>query len=85
MTPTAVTTQIIELATRKGLRPQVREPYRNIVEVTLDAGGEFGTFGLIEVGARTGRVLRSRIRLGNNGIRRSAEGAVAVRRMLRSL
>lgn len=65
---TAATAQLVALAELFGLRPRVEAPRRGMVRVMLNGRGELGGFGCIEVGARTGKVLRMRLWQGNQQI-----------------
>ncbi len=79
---TRVTAQVVALAARLGLDPQVRDAYRGAVEVHINGHGADSPFGMITVGARSGRILRASIRYGNNGANRTYTGAVEVRQAL---
>jgi hypothetical protein len=68
-TVTATVERIAAAATTAGLKPHTRaQAYRGVVEMLFDDEcGPDGTFGHVEIGARSGRVLRGFIRFGNDG------------------
>jgi hypothetical protein len=84
-TATTVTEQIMKLAEQAGLRPIWRGRYGGIREILLNAPGEAGVFGVIEVGARSGKVLRATLHYGNGGRTQKLTGAVEVRAVLKEL
>jgi len=68
---TAATQSLITLASVLGLRPQVSPAARGVVVVVLNGQGAEAGFGAIYVGARSGKVLRMHLRLGNEDRRPS--------------
>lgn len=65
---TATVARIAQVAMAAGLNPHISAtPYRGAIELRFNAGGADGTFGHARIGARTGRVLVARLRLGNEG------------------
>jgi hypothetical protein len=60
--------RLVALAEELGLRPEVRAPRCGVVQVALNGRTERGGFGDIQIGARTGRVLRMRLWVGNHQI-----------------
>lgn len=83
---TRVTQQIVKLAARTGLNPHVSfPPYRGVYEILLDAKrGPESPFGVIHVGARSGRVLSASLYARNSATPCRARGAVAVRRLIKN-
>ncbi|MGC9478843.1 hypothetical protein ACP4I1_32470 [Streptomyces sp. WG4] len=81
---TPYTVGIIRLAESKGLRAADGGTYRGVRRITLNAGGKHGTFGTIQVGKASGRVLRAELIHGNGGIERRAQGATAVRTLVKN-
>jgi hypothetical protein len=79
---TSYTRGIYHLAEAAGLRPQWRRAYRGVCTLALNGEGTDTVFGAVQVGARSGRVLRGQFIHGNGGPVENASGAVAVRRAL---
>ncbi|MFI8459065.1 hypothetical protein [Kitasatospora sp. NPDC085464] len=86
---TTVTRQIITLAEEAGLHPQERPAFGNSYRVVVDAKEGMGSpIGHIEIGRRSGRVLRAAIVIGLGGPepqRVTLSGAAAVRAWLQGL
>ena len=77
---------VSRLAVRAGLCPAMRiKPYRGAREMFLNGPGREGAFGAVEVGARTGRVLRAVVTVGWDGPTVRATGYLQVRALLRRL
>lgn len=67
-TVTAAVERITAAAVRAGLNPHCTRPYRGTIELNLDAGqGPDSPFGVVVIGAHSGRVLRASLRHGNQG------------------
>ncbi|MFF4543688.1 hypothetical protein ACFY1J_05485 [Streptomyces sp. NPDC001406] len=83
---TPYTVGVIRLAESKGLHPTWAGPgYRNVTRrISLNAGGQHGTFGTIHIGRRSGKVLRIELIHGNDGTPTRAEGAKAARALLKA-
>ncbi|WP_331762507.1 hypothetical protein OG612_45600 (plasmid) [Streptomyces sp. NBC_01527] len=82
---TAYTVGILRLAHTKGLRPQWGEPRGNARRIVLNAPTQEGAFGSIQIGKRSGKVLRAEIIHGNAGQPRQCSGTNAVRAALAAL
>ncbi|MER6109298.1 hypothetical protein [Streptomyces hirsutus] len=78
----AYTVGIIRLAESKGLRPTDGGAHRGVRRIHLNAGGPHGTFGTIQIGQRSGKILRAEVIQGNGGTPRRAKGTNAVRALL---
>lgn len=83
--PTTATNQIVALAEKAKLHPTWQPAYRGVTTITLNGEGAGGVFGVIQVGARSGRILRGELIYGTDGPRRRYVGAVAVRTALKAL
>uniref|UniRef100_UPI003F497DB8 hypothetical protein n=1 Tax=Pseudonocardia sp. CA-138482 TaxID=3240023 RepID=UPI003F497DB8 len=83
---TATVARIARLAMDAGLNPYTRlGVHRGGLEMLLDArDGEDSAFGVVVIGARTGRVLRGFIQYGNEGRKVSFSDGRALVRELRS-
>ncbi|PNG16078.1 hypothetical protein, partial [Streptomyces cahuitamycinicus] len=79
---TAYTVGIIRLAEKEGLRPSEGGTHRGVRRIALNAGGKHGTFGTLQIGKRSGKVLRIELIHGNGGIERRAQGPSNVRLLL---
>ncbi|WP_030237816.1 hypothetical protein [Streptomyces sp. NRRL S-350] len=86
---TPVTRRIIALAEEAGLNPEERPAFGNSYRVVVDAkDGMDSPIGHIEIGRRSGRVLRATVMIGLGGPepqRMTLDGAVAVRAWLQGL
>ncbi|CAM5237890.1 hypothetical protein [Streptomyces griseomycini] len=80
LTPYTVST--LQLAEKEGFRLTDGGTYRGVRRIHLNAGGKHGTFGTIQIGKRSGKVLRAEVVQGNNGTPRRAQGASNVRLLL---
>ncbi|MXM66101.1 hypothetical protein GR925_22280 [Streptomyces sp. HUCO-GS316] len=80
-----MTEQIVKHAARAGLNPHVSfPPYLGVYEILLDAKqGPDSPFGLIRVGARSGKVLSASLYPRNFATPCRARGALAVHRLIR--
>jgi hypothetical protein len=95
--PTAPVTRTVEVVTRHamaaGLRPYTslrnggpgRPVYRGQLMLVVNGSGHDSVFGAIFIGARSGKVLRSTLRFGNDGPTRRYVGPRDVLAALRSL
>lgn len=67
---TAATRRIVDMLAEAGLDPQFTlsgpKPYRGAVTIVFDESGANGTFGAMEIGAHSGRILRTTIYYGND-------------------
>ncbi|MFJ1936578.1 hypothetical protein ACIOGZ_28450 [Kitasatospora sp. NPDC088160] len=83
---TEVTRRIIAMAEEAGLHPEVRPAFGNSYRVVLDAkAGMDSPIGYIEIGRRSGRVLRATVTVGLSSSapqRVELDGVAAVRRWL---
>ncbi|MGW2496192.1 hypothetical protein ACWCV2_17040 [Streptomyces pseudogriseolus] len=79
---TPYTVGVIRLAEREGLRATDAGTHRGVRRIALNAGGKHGTFGTLQIGARSGKVLRVELIHGNDGTPRRAQGAMNVRLLL---
>ncbi|MFC9280905.1 hypothetical protein [Streptomyces collinus] len=79
---TAYTVGVIRLAEKEGLRPADGGTHRGVRRITLNAGGKHGTFGTLQIGARSGKVLRLELVHGNDGTPRRAAGPMNARLLL---
>jgi hypothetical protein len=79
---TVYTVGIIRLAESKGLTASWGKPHGNSRRLLLNGVGPHGTFGHVEIGRRSGKVLRATLVLGNGGRSVSAEGVAAVREVI---
>lgn len=85
MTTTIVTDQIVKLAEQAGLRPTWQDAYRGSRALHLNGEGQASPFGVIVVGANSGRVLRAEITYGNGGTVRRYRGARQVQAALKAI
>jgi hypothetical protein len=82
---TRVTQQILGSAESAGLRPWLSAGSRpGSYRVMVDAGGRDGLFGCIDIGARTGRILRAYLTHGNHGTERRYETVAEIRTVIQS-
>lgn len=79
---TPYTVGVIRLAEKEGLRPSEGGTRRGVRRIVLNAGGKHGTFGTLQIGARSGKVLRVELIHGNDGTPRRAQGPMNVRLLL---
>jgi len=63
--PSTSAQRLINLAAKLGLQPVLQDVYRGKYRIALNGTGEFAGFGVIEVGAKSGRVLWGTIYRGN--------------------
>ncbi|MEU1592722.1 hypothetical protein ABZ468_07645 [Streptomyces sp. NPDC005708] len=82
---TAYTVGIIRLAESKGLRPSWTKPHGKARRLIINGTGPHGTFGLLEIGKTSGKVLRGHVTYGNGGRTKKAQGTNAVRALLADL
>ena len=84
---TLVTRQIIGLAFEAGLRPCLAAPgpRKGSYRVIVDSGGRADClFGGIDVGARTGRILRAYLTRGSGGVERRYDQVAEIRAAIKS-
>ncbi|WP_328491233.1 hypothetical protein [Streptomyces zaomyceticus] len=82
---TAYTAAILRTAHAKGLRPTWGQDRGNARRIVLNAPGPNGAFGSIQIGKRTGKVLRAEVIPGNDRAAIHATGTNAVRTLIASL
>lgn len=65
MIQTTATAQLLQIAADMGLNPQADDaPYRGTVRVVLSASGQDAGFGVLFVGAKSGKIISANIRHG---------------------
>lgn len=80
---TTATQQLLRLAEEAGLHPTVGAPYSGSIEVSLDEqAGPDSTFGVVYVGASTGKVLRAALVHGGGRRKERFKGLLETRRAL---
>lgn len=82
---TAPTVGVIRLAHAQGLRPAWGAPRGNVRRIVLNFPSSHGPFGSIQIGRKSGRVLRAEIVPGNGRAAIHPHGTNAVRELLRRL
>jgi hypothetical protein len=84
---TQVTRQIVNLAAAAGLNPHL-DPAgtrRGRYRVIVDSGGRHDClFGVIDVGAGTGRILRAYLIHGSTGVERRYDTVAGIRTVIKS-
>lgn len=86
ITTTRAVRQLVALMEQEGLAPtygpEGPTPYRGSVRICFDEGGNNGRFGVILIGARSGKVVRGEIHHGNTARPRLVNGYEKVRQTL---
>jgi hypothetical protein len=89
VTTTPATVRIIALMSQAGLDPHfgsaVPTPHKGSIEIIFDEGGENGVFGVMSIGATSGRILRTVIHHGNHADPQELDGYRGIHRALVSL
>lgn len=81
-TPTAYTKGILRQAEHVGMTPTWQPARQGITRVSLSAPGPHNVFGTIQIGARSGRVLRAELIYQNGRRKRTFANATALRQYL---
>lgn len=61
--------KVLDLLTKKGLAPNFGHPWRGSITLSfgITVGGTEGTFGGMDIGVTSGKLLRSTVKYGNTG------------------